>query len=207
MFTRVLHLLPMKLIMLLFIGFCMCESSFQPAQYLSLYNKTTKHFSGVLGYTSINEWDEKDGFCMVLSDSSSQYDGYAQFSRDDDQVFLHSFDPRIPSVPSFQFDPPLPVGPFSGTVGDQTCLESIETRVDSTKRTHRIKVCYTIESNDRVDVPAGEFQSCIRMRMDYVYIDHPDRPFLEGQYLYWFAKGVGLVRYSLNGQIGELLEF
>lgn len=191
--------------LIFFIGFCMCESSFQPAQYLSLSPNVIKQFSGILGYISIKESDDKDSFDMVLSDSSSQYHSQAQLMRDKGQVFVHSFDPRIPSIPSFRFDPPLPLGPFSATIGEQTCLESTETRLDSSKSTHRIKVCYYIESIDLVDVPAGEFQNCIRMRVDYMYIDHPERPFLEGQYLFWFARGTGLVRTRFNGQNGELL--
>ncbi len=191
----------------LFIGFCMCNNSFQSVHYLSLENEVTKHFSGILGYTSINKIEGKNAFRMEMSDSSDQYRGYAHLVRDDDQVFMHLFDPQIPSIPAFRFDPPLPVGPFSDSIGEQNCIKSVETRLDSTQSAHRIQLCYYIESIDRIKIPAGEFQDCIRMRVDYVYLDHPKRPYLEGQYVQCFARNVGLVRYSFNGQNGELLEF
>ena len=192
---------------LFFAGFCMCESSFQPVQYVSLESGTKKRFSGILGATSISRSNESDIFRMEMSDSSSQYRGTAQLVRDNDQVFVHTFDPQIPSIPAFTFDPPLPVGPFSATIGEQRCVESVETRNDSLDSSYGIQVCFYIESIDRIQVPAGDFQNCIRMRVDYVYLEHPERPYLEGQYLQWFAKETGLVRYSFNGQIGELLEF
>jgi hypothetical protein len=145
-------------------------------------------------------------YTVTFYDSSGLATGWADFVTTESGVDLKNLVPRSSIIPSVHFEPSLPFSPRSSLVGDTLLVAATEIRGDSANSHLRIMVSYEVMAVGTLSVPAGDFADCIEIRMLYNTLNGcPYKPF-DGESHWWFAKDVGLVKYSLPADSGRLLE-
>ncbi len=122
------------------------------------------------------------------------------------QIYWTAFSPQTTLLPQITFDPPLYAAPFSDVVGETRTIESVEHRVGPVEDgAVPISVEYHIMGLEDVQVPAGLYHRCIKMKVHFTYPDSIKRPYFVGDHYYWYAPDVGPVKYDLPTSYGELL--
>ena len=185
-----------------------CEKRFQGTDYYPLKMGNNYEYSGSMGKSAVtNEiGDEKEKVYVIsFYDQTGNIAWTEEFVAKEGKVFLRSFNPAKPVMPTFSFFPPLPFTPVSNKVGDKEVFQISEYHADSSVVNLRVKVDYAIEGIEDLSVPAGNFKKCIKMRITYTYLDTTSFKFMEGDNWWWYAKGVGMVKYQVMGGSGELL--
>ncbi|RPI02016.1 MAG: hypothetical protein EHM72_05205 [Calditrichaeota bacterium] len=122
------------------------------------------------------------------------------------QLRWYSFEPQSTLLPQVNFDPPLLFAPFSDESGELMRIISIETQTDTVKTENEITVDYQIQNIEDVKTQAGIFPDCIKMKLTFTYPQSVQRPLFVGEHYWWFAPGIGPVKYDLPTAFGELIE-
>ncbi len=186
-----------------------CGSKFTPSDYFPMKKGFTWIYSGSLGQVVVmDEIERDDGLQYTLSfgDTLGNIAWQEKYLMLQGRLYWLEFEPKIPLLPAISFNPPVEISPISGRVGFEKSVDVMETRKDSANTVLRMRVDYEIESVEQVVVAAGTFPYCIRMRMDMAYLDPTEAPLMAGGNTYWFAKGVGIVKYVSPAGSGELLD-
>lgn len=105
---------------------------------------------------------------------------------------------------SIHYEPAIPYTPWSRIIGDTLLINAVEIRNDSANTHLRIRLEYEIVALDTITTPAGTFDDCIKVQVAYETLDPTGPPRYDGVSNMWFARGVGLVRYSAFGKTAEL---
>jgi len=192
---------------LLFFGGC--GKRFEGKEYFPLATGNGYEHSGMLGKSKVTEstGDEKtEVYTLSYYDEEGKVIIYSEeYVVEEGLVLKRSFTPAVSGFTSFSFSPPLLYSPFSDQVGASQTLKLREYRENQSQEIFGIVVDYQIEKIEDVSVAAGSFEDCIKMRISYSYQDSTDVRFMFGDYFFWFAKGVGIVKYESLGGTGELL--
>jgi len=128
------------------------------------------------------------------------------YIRDQDRIFWSGFRPQIDVIPYIRFEPAIPISPISNKPGDSRSLTVREIRQDSLRSIYQVQVTYEVESVESVITPAAQFDDCLRIHININYLDTVERPYLAGDYYIWYAHGVGIVRYIMPGDQGNLIK-
>ena len=105
----------------------------------------------------------------------------------------------------FSFEPGLWACPFSDIVGQTLNYTSVEHRSDPNGTRLRISVDSMIEAVEDVQIQGGHFEKCIKVSAAVVYLDSTSSPFFSGQAVWWYAKGVGVVKSHMPEGDSELV--
>jgi hypothetical protein len=105
----------------------------------------------------------------------------------------------------FSFEPGLWACPFSDKVGQTLSYTNVEHRDDSQGTRLRINVDSAIEAVEDVQTQAGFFTKCIKVSATVAYLDSTSSPFFSGQAVWWYAKGIGVVKSRMPQGESELV--
>ncbi len=106
--------------------------------------------------------------------------------------------------PEIRFDPPLPLTPQSDQPEAIYTFYGLERRGDDSIYVH---VTFQIDGYETVETQAGSFSDCLKMSMKYDYSGTFLPPLLAGRSVFWFARGVGLVRFQMPSGQGRLTRY
>ncbi len=186
-----------------------CAPKHKPDFYFPLSKGNEWTFSGNIKKIIVNKIDkDKNGklvFTLIYHDSTNTPLWEEELVKNKNQLFWSVFDPQIGLLPKTSFSPPIPVTPFSDKIGEHLDFTSIESRNDSLNTELEISLAYEIDAIEDIKTPAGTFLQCIKMRTTFSYTSPTLKPMFAGISFWWFAKGIGPVRYyNANGH-GDLL--
>jgi len=145
-------------------------------------------------------------FTRTYMDSTGELVKWEDFIRNDRGIWLRSRILADTSIPHISFEPPLPAAPWSGVIGDTLHFSAVEIIDDSVNSHLRIHVECEILAIETLAGPAGLYENCIKMRMNYRTLDPGGISDLDGEYIFWFAEDIGIVKYIIPGDEGELLQ-
>lgn len=184
-----------------------CHKKFSSADYYPMKKDYTWVYSGPTSKIKIT--DEKDlasgsQFTLTYYDSLGEESWQEVFVQKESGLYWLSFISRLTSPSNITFNPPLPITPMSNKIGTGERVKSTESRNDSTTTTLGIRVENEIDAIEDVVVAAGKFSNCIRVKMTIIYTDPTERPLFAGTSYWWFALGVGPVKFLTTATGGEL---
>jgi hypothetical protein len=81
---------------------------------------------------------------------------------------------------------------------------SRESRGEAGEAEFSILVESVIEAVEDVRVTAGQFPACIKVRATVTYLDSVTSPFFSGDAVWWYAKGIGVVKSQMPEGGSEL---
>ena len=174
------------------------------SRYFPLVDGAVYQFSGPLGKAVVSG-QINELYTFTYFDSIQNITGWNDFIKTDHSVGWKNIVSRGGKIPPLFFEPPLPFTPWSMTVGDTLLFSAAEIRGDSLNSHLRIQEELEIISTAPVTTPAGEFYDCIELRMTFKPLYNNNEPLLRGNYYWWFAKDIGMVKYILPEGAGELL--
>jgi hypothetical protein len=174
------------------------------SRYFPLVDGSVYQYSGPLGKAVVSG-QINELFTFTYFDSTGKITGWNDFIRTDHSVGWKNIISRGGMVPALHFEPPLPFNPWSMTVGDTVLFSAAEIRGDSLNSHLRIQTELEVISIAPVTTPAGEFTDCIGIRMSFKALYSNHKKLLNGNFYWWFAREVGLVKYILPEGTGELL--
>lgn len=184
-----------------------CSKEFSSADYYPLKKDYTWVYSGHTSKVSITDENilaSGTQFTLTYYDSLGEESWQEVFIQNEDGIFWRTFKSHLTQPLIVNFNPPLPVTPTSDKIGDVKRLESTETRNDSAKTTLGIRIENEIDAIEDVTVAAGKFSNCIRVKMTIMYTQPTERPWFAGTSYWWFARGVGPVKFLTTATSGEL---
>ena len=185
-----------------------CTKNNKPDDYFPLKLNNTWLFNGTISkiqVTEENKINDQTEYILVYFDSTGIPIWQEKHVIIENKVFWKTFSPQIPFIPEINFEPPLPVAPFSDKLGDKKTVEAVEIRVDTTQTRVNIIVDFEIVAIENVELPSGFFPKCVRLKMTIAYPGPVAEPYLAGTSYFWFARGVGPVSYILPSGQGGLL--
>ncbi|RJP77192.1 MAG: hypothetical protein C4524_08695 [Candidatus Zixiibacteriota bacterium] len=180
---------------------------FNPGDYVSYQPGNMYVYTGMMGYAEVKSRLPIEGgtqFVVVDKDSAGREIARETYVQKDGRLYWQTFDGTGQGMLSYTFDPPLPASPFSGTPGEKAFQEGVEIRSDSAGTRLRYRVDMEILPPEDVAAPAGEFPACARMKAVITYLDPTNAPFINGEAEWWYAPGVGVVKYRAAGTEGML---
>lgn len=175
------------------------------ARFLPLADGDQWQFSGPLGKMLVTG-NINDLYTCSFSDSAGKVIFWEDLIKTERGLALKNKIYGGSRRSSVHFEPYLPFAPWSHFVGDTVLFSAAEIRGDSANTHLRIQVEYEIMAVEPVTTPAGNFPDCIKMRMSYKRLYSAREYMPEGNSVWWFAKDVGIVRYSIPEGAGELLK-
>ncbi len=181
---------------------------FNGADYNSFAPGNEYRYAGMSMKMSVDSTWEADGgweYLVMYRDSSNAPLIREVYLKKAKNIWWKEFDASQLGWPRITFDPPIIASPFSGKAGQIHTHEGYEIREDARKTRLRIRVDCVMEGIEDVQVPAGSFLACLREKVTYTYIDSTDTPYLAGEARWWFARGVGAVKFQMPEGDGELL--
>ncbi|MEE9225094.1 MAG: hypothetical protein V3U68_02730 [Bacteroidota bacterium] len=191
------------LFFLVFMG-CAENASFDRLSYFPHVAGTSWTFSGPYGLVVLTDspGDSFSEFHVDFVGDSRVPRLRETFVVSGDQIYWRDYD--LPNLPLIRFDPPLPLLPSSLRVGDSLVVDSNEQWRDSVGTSFAIRSVVTVVGQEDVTVPAGDFEDCIRVRQAILYEDR-SVPHLFTWIEFWYAEGIGWVKYDSQAGSGELL--
>jgi hypothetical protein len=115
-----------------------------------------------------------------------------------ERLLLSSLDGSSMGYGSIRFDPPIPILPNSLNVGDSQTWETMETHYGDSNQRYKVRIRTTVLESSPVEAAYATFDDVLRIGIDYAYEDPSTTPFLAGESEWWFARGVGIIRYELG---------
>jgi len=187
-----------------------CGKKFEGGNYFPLTAGNLYEYSGMLGKSKVTQTagDEKiEIYTLSYYDDAGDFIIYTEeYVVEKGLVFKRGFPPSAKEFTSYSFSPPLLFSPFSDQTGAERTVQSTEYRSNKIQEIFQIKVDYRIEKIEDVSVKAGFFSDCIKMRMDFTYLDTTSVRYMHGDNHFWYARGVGMVKYQTFGGSGELIQ-
>lgn len=183
-----------------------CGRSFLPESYLPLRAGQTWTYQGRVSALQVNGGEERDGcryFTLQFLDSAGSVLSKEIYFHKGNQIYWEAYQPVVPLFPAIRFDPPIPIGPFSERPGDKKMMQLSEMRSDGASVPVRITL--QIEDAGAMNIGGILYKDCIKQRMEYVYLDQAATPYFAGNHVMWFARGTGIVRFSLPSGEGRLV--
>lgn len=174
-------------------------------RYFPLNDGNEYYYSGPMGRCAVS-YVQNNLFTFTYYDTLGNINRWQDFRLGHETVYLDNIIDRSDSGFYVHFIPELPFGPWSDLVGDTLLIEAVEIRNDSADSHIRIMVGYEIFGIDTISTPAGRFEGCLRVGINYSTSENPPMSFLKGNNIYWFARDVGLVKYETLRGSGILLE-
>ncbi|NOY59671.1 MAG: hypothetical protein GXO75_12195 [Calditrichaeota bacterium] len=184
-----------------------CSKEFSSTDYYPMKKDYTWVYSGHTSKIRITDENDLAGgtqFTLTYYDSLGEESWQEVFVQKENGLYWRSFISRITLPANITFNPPLPITPMSEKIGAVERVESTESRNDSTTTTLRIRVENEIDAIEDVVVAAGKFSNCIRVKMTIIYTEPTERPLFAGTSYWWFARGVGPVKFLTAATGGEL---
>jgi hypothetical protein len=146
-----------------------------------------------------------DLFTVTYYDSAGDLIRWQDYIKDKSGAKLKNLVPNDPGISARYFEPPLPFSPWTNLVGDTLLFASAEIRGDSLNSHLKILVEYEIAAIEEVTTPAGKFGNCIKVKSIYKTLDDIRGATFDGESFWWFAKNVGLIKYTTAGDTCELI--
>lgn len=174
------------------------------SRYFPLVDGAVYQYSGPLGKAVVSS-QINDLFTFTYFDSAGNITGWNDFIRTDHSVGWKNTVSRGGNLPALFFEPPVPLTPWSLTVGDTLLFSAAEIRSDSLNSHLRMQAELEIISTEPVTTPAGAFQDCVEVRLSFKPLYSRQEQMIQGNLYWWFAKDVGLVKYALPYGAGELI--
>jgi len=103
------------------------------------------------------------------------------------------------------YEPSLPFGPWSNLIGDTLLVGSVEIRCDLNYTHLPIIAEYRIVAIESIEIPAGEFDDCIKIRRLIKSTGNIKSRTVDEESFWWFAPDVGLVRSEIPQGNRELI--
>ena len=184
------------------------QPAFKPIIYFPIQPGNTWQFSGSISKIEISVESSKDNeFQMIYYDTLNTALWAERYVLQDSQIYWKTFEPNIELFPRISFSPPLPYAPISDKLEFSTNMLSTETQTDSSVRRSQIRIDYQIKRVESVMTPAAIFKDCLMMKISISYLDVTASPVFAGEHVWWYAKGVGPIKYELPSAEGELLSY
>jgi len=199
------------LVLLLVVAFSLvagCAKKFRSQEYLPLRDGYAWTFNGLVKrreVVGIKDLGISTDFMVASYDTTGALVWQDVLRESEESIYWESFKPGIGVLPQVSFQPPIPFSPFSDKLGAKKAMTVTLVQQDSVISYYNVSVNYEIDSLDPVTVPAGHFENCIRVHFNIQYLQPVPRPYFAGDYFLWFAKGVGLVKYIMPGDRGDLV--
>jgi len=127
------------------------------------------------------------------------------YLRQNGRLLWTGVDSEALGMVKFSFEPGLWACPFSDNIGQTLSYTSEEHRSDPNGTRLRIRVDSAIEAVEDVLTQAGLFEKCIKVSATVVYLDSTISPFFSGEAVWWYAKGVGVVKSQMPEGESELV--
>jgi len=185
------------------------ETQFFPLHYFPVSEDNSWSFSGSISQIKIKSVKEEKNTKLVTlnyTDSLSILLWQEDYEIKDEHMYWKNFEPSVLLIPDISFEPPLPITPFSKKMGATKRLTTTEMQKDSLTRECSVQVDYEIMAVETVTTPAGTFSDCIKVKMSFKYLEMTATPYFLGDHIWWYAEGVGPVRYELPTEEGELVD-
>ncbi|MFH2035736.1 MAG: hypothetical protein ABIJ45_04980 [Candidatus Zixiibacteriota bacterium] len=172
--------------------------------YFPLNVDDWRQFSGPLG-KSIVTAQTNEIYTFSYFDSLDQLIGWKDFVQCESGTYLKNIISISPDLPSVFYEPAFRFSPWSNIIGDTLFQTSTEISLDSNNSHLNVMVGYEIAEIGMVSCPAGTFPNCIKVEIDYTAPDETENKVYDGTTVWWFAPGIGVVKYEAFGTSGELL--
>ncbi len=186
-----------------------CETrKFDSSTYVSFHPGNEYSYSGAMLTTTVESSREsKVGveLSVVDRDSAGGIVSRETYLIAAGKLWWSEFDGTPQGMLRHRFEPPLLASPFSDNIGQEFSQEGLEIRSDTPQTRLRYRMDSQIEAIADVTVPAGYFPRCIQMKSRFTYLEPTASPFIVGEGRWWYAKGIGVVKYEITGVGGELL--
>lgn len=193
---------------LLFIG-CIQKierpNRIDPARYFPLNVGDEYIYSGAVRKV-VTSNDIEHLFTRTFLDSTGNLIRREDVVKTNDGIMLKSRFSKSSRIPIINFDPPLPYSPWTNLIGDTLLFNTVEIRADSINSHLRAQVKYEIMAIDTVRTVSGDFPDCIKIRMLYRLLDEAESSFIDGETVLWFARDIGIVKYTTPLENGVLLQ-
>lgn len=176
-----------------------------PSRYFPLNVGDEYLYSGAIRKV-VTSRDIEHLFTRAFLDSTGNLVKREDFVISESGVRLKSIFTVSGKIPAIYFEPPLPYSPWTNLVGDTLLFNTVEIRGDSINNHLRAQVKYEVMSIDTLKMPSGVFEDCIKLKMVYRTLDDIDKKFLDGASLFWYARDIGIIKYTTPNGEGELLQ-
>jgi len=180
------------------------QAEFDFSRYFPLNSGDSFVWSGPLGRCEVGSSVE-NLFTFTFYDSLGNITRWHDFRLLTGSVRLENIIIPSDSIYSVHFIPALQFGAWSDLTGDTTLIEAVEIRNDLDNTHARVMVGCEILGVEKVTTPAGDFDNCVKVGVTYASLEGYTPSFLNGESAWWFAKDVGLVKYSTAHGAGNLL--
>jgi hypothetical protein len=175
------------------------------SKYLPLGEGNYFIYSGPLGKALVHQ-TIGNLYSVVHYDSAGEISFWTDFVKTDHSILWKNIVFRSPRLAPIHFEPGLPFVPWTNQVGDTLLFSSAAIIGDSVNSHLRIQIEYEIYGIGSATTPAGRFDDCIEIRMTPKELYEKGKNAMTGDYFCWFAKNMGIVKYSFPGGAGELLQ-
>lgn len=185
-----------------------CGDQFEPVTYFPTEKGNSWIYDGRLREIKVidqNKIGRQQHYIIAFMDSSGEILWREIYYQRNKALYWKALETDALVIPSMSFEPPLPVAPFSNRLGQVMTLNAVEKRQVPTSESVHVSLFYEIESIEECTVPAGTFSNCVKVHMHYNYIDKNVIPYLQGHSYFWYANGVGLIKFILPSAHGELV--
>jgi hypothetical protein len=176
-----------------------CGEDFNSQNYFPLDENYMWTFSGPLRGIKVTLKESVargEKFTVVYSDTLGAPSWEEEYVKKNNRIYLKSYKSFSKFIPTATFEPPIPITPISENRSEIEVFESTVTHYDTAVASFKILVENVIEEIETIEAPAGQFDQCIRMKVTISYEDPPPLPLFAETSYWWFAKGIGPVKYS-----------
>jgi hypothetical protein len=139
------------------------------------------------------------------------------------RIYLDQLDFSAQGNSILRFEPPLPVTPSTGRIGDREIIESTEIRGGDSSAAEgltpaiRIRMQITVVKPIPMTINERIIKDILRIRVQYAYVNafpigmeglDGKGPLLAGESQWWFGRNIGLIRYEVGPYgVGSLVSF
>jgi hypothetical protein len=174
-------------------------------RYLPLHDGDQFFFSGPAGRAAITG-NINNLFTVSFFDSTDNVILWVDLKKEESGIGWKNIAYPNRTSPSICFEPPLPMVPWSHTVGDTLLFSSAAIYGDSLNTHERIQVQYEIVAEESVLTRAGAYPDCIQLRLSFVSLYGNGKKIISHDCYWWLARDVGIVKYIIPGGAGELVK-
>ena len=144
-------------------------------------------------------------FALIGRDSLGNELMQQYYLRQNGKLLWTGVDGQALGMVKFGFEPGLWACPFSDKIGQTLSYTNEEHRSDPAGTRLRLRVDSIIDAVEDIQTAAGNFEKCIKVRATVVYLDSTTSPFFSGEAVWWYAKGVGVVKSQMPEGDSELV--